>query len=42
MKELLELFDGVADFNKIELKNAPRRMLEELKSFCSMIDVNVY
>ena len=39
MKELLELFDAVAELNKIELKNAPRRILEELERFISMIEV---
>ena len=38
MSKLLEFFEAVAEIKNIELENAPRRMLEDLNGFCSVIN----
>ena len=38
MSPLLEYFENVAEMKNIELENAPRRMLEDLNGFCSVIN----
>ena len=38
LNSLLEFFETVAEIKNIELENAPRRMLEDLNGFCSVIN----
>ena len=38
MPLVLEYFENVAEQKNIELENAPRRMLEDLNGFCSVIN----
>ena len=38
MSKLLEFFETVAELKSIELDLAPRRMLEDLNGFCSVIN----
>ena len=37
-QKLLEFFETVAELKSIELDLAPRRMLEDLNGFCSVIN----
>jgi hypothetical protein len=38
MSKLLEFFETVAEVKNIELENPPKRMLEDLNGFCSVIN----
>ena len=38
MSKLLEYFETVAELKNIELDLAPRRMLDDLNGFCSVIN----